>query len=124
VVLDKTRTLPLGRPAVAALGPAEGLDEGRLLDIAAWLEVGSEHPLGEAVVRRAREQELGFLAVEGFESIAGRGVRGRVDGLDVVIGSGRLLGELGIDTAPLRERAEAAASDGSAGAGGAAGGAR
>ncbi|HEX5589264.1 MAG TPA: heavy metal translocating P-type ATPase, partial [Candidatus Limnocylindrales bacterium] len=113
VVLDKTGTLTLGRPAVAAIVPAEGLDERRVLDIAASLEVGSEHPLGEAVVRHAREQELGFLAVEGFESIAGRGVRGLVDGHDVVIGSGRLLGELGIDTAPLRERAEAAASDGS-----------
>jgi len=113
VVLDKTGTLTLGRPAVAAIVPAGGLDEPRLLDIAASLEVGSEHPLGEAVVRRAREDELGFLPVEGFESIAGRGVRGRVDGHEVTIGSGRLLGELGIDTSPLRDRAEAAASDGS-----------
>jgi Cu+-exporting ATPase len=113
VVLDKTGTLTLGRPAVGAIVPAGGLDERRLLDIAASLEVGSEHPLGEAVVRRAREDELGFLPVEGFESIAGRGVRGRVDGHEVTIGSGRLLGELGIDTSSLRERAEAAASDGS-----------
>jgi Cu+-exporting ATPase len=113
VVLDKTGTLTLGRPAVAAIVPVAGLDERRLLDIAASLEVGSEHPLGEAIVRRAREEELGFLGVEGFDSIAGRGVRGRVDGHEVTIGSGRLLGELGIDTAPLREHADTAASDGS-----------
>jgi len=112
-VLDKTGTLTLGRPAVAAIVPAAGFDERRLLDVAASLEVGSEHPLGEAIVRRAREEELGFLAVEGFEAVAGRGVRGRVDGRDVIIGSGRLVAELGIDTASLRERAEAAASDGS-----------
>jgi len=112
VVLDKTGTLTLGRPAVAAIIPAGGLDERRLLDLVASLEVGSEHPLGEAIVRHAREQELGFLAVEGFEAVAGRGVRGRVDGHEVTIGSGRLVGELGIDTAALRERAESAASDG------------
>jgi P-type Cu+ transporter len=113
VVLDKTGTLTLGRPAVAAVVAASGFDERRLLDLAASLEVGSEHPLGEAIVRRAREQELGFLTVEGFEAVAGRGVRGRVDGHELTIGSGRLLGELGIDIAPLRDRAEAAASEGS-----------
>jgi Cu+-exporting ATPase len=113
VVLDKTGTLTLGRPAVAAVVASSRFDERRLLDLAASLEVGSEHPLGEAIVRRAREQELGFLTVEGFEAVAGRGVRGRVDGHELTIGSGRLLGELGIDIAPLRDRAEAAASEGS-----------
>ena len=113
VVLDKTGTLTLGRPAVSAVVPASGFDERRLLDLAASLEVGSEHPLGEAIVRLAREQELGFLAVEGFEAVTGRGVRGRVDGHEVTIGSGRLLGEHGIDTGPLHDRAEAVASEGS-----------
>jgi Cu+-exporting ATPase len=113
VVLDKTGTLTLGRPAVAAVLPAGGLDAARLLDLAASLEVGSEHPLGEAIVRHAREAELGFLPVEGFEAVAGRGVRGRVDGHEVTIGSGRLLGELGIDTSSLAEAADLAASQGS-----------
>jgi Cu+-exporting ATPase len=115
VVLDKTGTLTLGRPAVASIVVAHGagFDERRLLDVVASLEVGSEHPLGEAIVRRAREAELGFLVVEGFEAVAGRGVRGRVDGHEVTIGSGRLLGESGIDTGPLRDRAEAVASEGS-----------
>ncbi|MBF8290638.1 MAG: actP, partial [Chloroflexi bacterium] len=115
VVLDKTGTLTLGRPAVAAITPVGGLEGGapRLLDLAASLERGSEHPLGEAIVRHAREDELGFLSVEGFEAVAGRGVRGRVDGHEVTIGSGRLLRELGIDTAPLAEAAELSASQGS-----------
>ncbi len=113
VVLDKTGTLTLGRPAVSATVPAPGSDERRLLDLAASLEVGSEHPLGEAIVRKARELELGFLSVEGFEAVTGRGVRGRVDGHEVTIGSGRLLGELGVETSALADAAGAAAADGS-----------
>ena len=113
VVLDKTGTLTLGRPAVAAILPVGDLDERRLLDLAASLERGSEHPLGEAIVRRAREDELGFLTVDGFEAVAGRGVQGRVDGHDVAIGSSRLLREMGIDTSALAERGEAEASQGS-----------
>ena len=66
VVLDKTGTLTLGRPAVSQILPASGTDPKRLLDLVASLEVRSEHPLGEAIVRMAREDELGFLAVEGF----------------------------------------------------------
>ena len=114
VVLDKTGTLTHGRPAIAAIVPAAGAGRRRGSSTSPpRSSVGSEHPLGEAIVRRAREDELGFLAVEGFEAIAGRGVRGRVDGHEVVIGSGRLLGELGIDTSPLAAAAEASASEGS-----------
>jgi Cu+-exporting ATPase len=113
VVLDKTGTLTLGRPAVAAIVPAAGMDGTRLLDLAASLERGSEHPLGEAIVRRARVDELGFLPVERFEAVAGRGVHGRVDAHDVVIGSERLISELGVDSAALAEPAAAAAADGS-----------
>jgi Cu+-exporting ATPase len=111
VVLDKTGTLTLGKPAVAAIVPVTGLDADWLLDLAASLERGSEHPLGEAIVRRAREAELGFRPVEGFEALAGRGVRGRVDGHEVVIGSGRLLGELGLDSGPLAGAVEAWSSE-------------
>ena len=68
VVFDKTGTLTLGRPEVAAVVPASGLTPPELLDLAASLETRSEHPLGEAIVRRAREGELGFQAVDGFEA--------------------------------------------------------
>ncbi|MEO8463029.1 MAG: heavy metal translocating P-type ATPase, partial [Chloroflexota bacterium] len=113
VVLDKTGTLTLGRPAIAAIVPAKGMTTERLLDLTASIERGSEHPLGEAIVRRAREDELGFLEVEGFEAIAGRGVRGTVDGLAVVAGSARLLTELGVDIAGLSDAAAQAAEQGS-----------
>ena len=112
VVLDKTGTLTLGRPAVSQVLPAPRMDAKRLLDLVASLEVRSEHPLGEAIVRMAREDELGFLRVEAFEAQAGRGIKGRVDGHDVTIGSGRLLDELDIDRAPLTADADAAAAQG------------
>ena len=95
VVMDKTGTLTLGRPAVTTVIPAPGFDEARVLDLAAALETGSEHPLGEAIVRKAREAELGFAKVEGFEAIVGRGVRGVIDGVEVLVGSRRLLEEQG-----------------------------
>ncbi|HYO43997.1 MAG TPA: heavy metal translocating P-type ATPase, partial [Candidatus Limnocylindrales bacterium] len=101
VVMDKTGTLTLGKPAVTTLVPATGVEVARVLDLAAALETGSEHPLGEAIVRRARETELGFAKVEGFEAIVGRGVRGVIDGAEVLVGSRRMLEERGVDPAAL-----------------------
>jgi Cu+-exporting ATPase len=112
VVLDKTGTLTLGKPAVTAVVPAPGFDEARVLDLAASLEQGSEHPLGEAIVRRAREQELGFAKAAGFEAIVGRGVRGTLDGSAVIVGSRRLIDEQGIALGALAEAADQAASNG------------
>ena len=101
VVLDKTGTLTLGKPAVTAIVPVAGQGEARLLDLAASLEQGSEHPLGEAIVRRAREAELGFVKAAGFEAVVGRGVSGTLDGAHVLVGSRRLLVERGVDVAAL-----------------------
>ena len=120
VVLDKTGTLTAGRPAVASIRVSGALDASRVLDLAASLERGSEHPLGEAVVRRAHEDELGFLPVSGFEALPGRGVRGTVDGHDVLVGSARHLGGSGADmgalapdTGVLAAAADAATAEGS-----------
>jgi Cu+-exporting ATPase len=112
IVLDKTGTLTLGRPVVASVIPAPGFDERTILDLAASLEQGSEHPLGEAVVRRAREQELGFHKATSFEAVVGRGVTGTVDGLEVVVGSLALLAGLGIDDGVLDDDARHATADG------------
>ena len=105
VVMDKTGTLTLGKPAVTAVVAARGFDEPRVLDLAASLEQGSEHPLGEAIVRRARETELGFGRAAAFEAIVGRGVSGELDGAQVLVGSRRLLAELGVDTGALEQAA-------------------
>ncbi len=112
VVLDKTGTLTLGKPAVTAVVAAEGYDEARVLDLAASLEQGSEHPLGEAIVRRAREGELGFAKAGDFEAIVGRGVRGTLDGAAVLVGSRRLMEEQGVALTALADAAADAASSG------------
>ncbi len=112
VVMDKTGTLTLGKPAVTAIIAAEGLTADRVLDLAASLETGSEHPLGEAIVRKARETELGFAKAEAFEAIVGRGVLGRIDGAEVVAGSRRMMAERGVDLGPLEAAADAVAAEG------------
>jgi len=83
-----------------------------VIDLAASLEQGSEHPLGEAIVRRAREQELGFGKATGFEAIVGRGVRGTLDGVALVVGSRRLMDEEGIALDGFGEAASLAESNG------------
>ena len=112
VVFDKTGTLTLGRPEVAAVVPASGITPQELLDLAASLESPSEHPLGEAIVRRAREGELGFQPVNGFEAMVGRGVVGTVGGREVLVGSRRLMTERGVDLAALVDPARTATADG------------
>jgi P-type Cu+ transporter len=105
VVFDKTGTLTLGRPTVAAVVPAPGVDERTLIDLAASVERASEHPLGAAIVAHANERELGFQPVGGVQVIVGGGVRGRVDtagGVRVVtVGSVRWQVAEGVDAAPL-----------------------
>jgi len=112
VVMDKTGTLTLGKPAVVSVVAADGFTEERVLDLAASLETGSEHPLGEAIVRRARTTELGFAKAEAFEAIVGRGVVGRIDGTEVVAGSRRLMTERGVDVSSLAAEADAQAAEG------------
>ncbi|HEX5038522.1 MAG TPA: heavy metal translocating P-type ATPase [Candidatus Limnocylindria bacterium] len=97
VVLDKTGTITHGAPEVAAIRPEEGIDPDELLRIAAAAERGSEHPLGEAIVRRAAGNGFDEASVQGFTAVGGRGVRAVVDGAAVVIGTRAFLVENGID---------------------------
>ena len=112
VVFDKTGTLTVGRPEVVAIDVVPGADRSAMLDLAASLERGSEHPLAAAIVARARLDELGFRPAAAFEAIAGQGVVGTVDGSEVVVGSARLLADRGIGTDALSEAAAAAAGAG------------
>ncbi|MCX5956142.1 MAG: copper-translocating P-type ATPase [Cyanobacteria bacterium] len=105
VVLDKTGTLTLGQPEVTDFErlPAARQSGDALLALTAALESRSEHPLAEAIVAYARSrcQDGAWAAVQDFEAVAGRGVRGQVGGHSVVVGTPRWLAELAIDTAPL-----------------------
>ncbi|MDP9369194.1 MAG: heavy metal translocating P-type ATPase, partial [Chloroflexota bacterium] len=112
LVLDKTGTLTCGKPAVTRIVPADGMPELDLLRLAAAVEVGSEHPLGEAIVSRAREHGLTLPKAEEFRSVTGKGVRGRVDGRGVLLGNGALMAEAGIELNGLQERARELARGG------------
>src|SRR4051794_17258647 len=106
VVFDKTGTLTLGRPTVTAITPLTGWSAADVLDVAGSLERGSEHPLGAAILARAREDERGFLQVEGFEAVAGGGVEGSITLPNgsihrALVGNPRLLAERGIDISAL-----------------------
>ncbi len=102
LVVDKTGTLTLGQPRLVGVETVPGgPDEATLLSLAAGLERASEHPLAEAIVEGARERGLEPPAAEGFDSITGKGVTGRVDGRKMALGNAALLAELGVDAGPL-----------------------
>ncbi len=90
LVFDKTGTLTRGEPEVSQVLPADGVDESRLLTIAASLEAKSEHPLARAIVRKAAGP---LLPVSNFQSHGGRGVSGVVDGVAAKLGSPAFLDE-------------------------------
>ncbi|MEI6110308.1 MAG: copper-translocating P-type ATPase [Cyanobium sp. ELA712] len=123
IVLDKTGTLTRGQPEVTDFErlPGGALPADTLLALTAALESRSEHPLAEAITTYARSQlasahsqliDRELPAVEGFESVAGRGVQGSIGGQQVQVGTPRWFEEIGINTAtltPLVERLEVAA---------------
>jgi P-type Cu+ transporter len=96
VVFDKTGTLTMGRPEVVDVVAVAGTDVAGLLDLAGSAERGSEHPLGTAIVARAKRDELGFRAVTAFEAEAGHGVEATVDGHLILAGNERLLERHGV----------------------------
>jgi len=107
LVVDKTGTLTEGRPAVTALQPVAGLDRLELLRLTASLERGSEHPLADAILRAAKDENVTLAEATDFDSPVGRGVVGVVDGRKVAIGSRSFVQEQGADIAPLEADADA-----------------
>ena len=98
VVIDKTGTLTEGKPAVTAVRPAEGYDEASLLTLVGGLEQGSEHPLAQAIVDRARELELALPDASDFDAQNGKGVTGQVNGKRLAVGNRLLMDAEGADT--------------------------
>ncbi|MBU5613953.1 heavy metal translocating P-type ATPase [Geomonas azotofigens] len=101
VVLDKTGTITRGVPVVTDV-ETEGPDRQTLLRLAASAEAGSEHPLGEAIVRSAEEQGLDRLPVSGFNAIPGHGIEAEVGGKKILIGTELLLTNHGIAVDPSK----------------------
>jgi len=114
IVFDKTGTLTVGRLAVtdviAATGGAAGEDE--ILALAAAAEQGSEHPLGEAIVARAKERGLALPPIGEFTTVPGQGIDAMASEGRVLLGNRTLMGARGIDVEALAPRAQALASEG------------
>lgn len=103
VVFDKTGTLTKGELNVTDVATFNGFDESEVLRVAASAELGSEHPLGEAIVRGAKHRNLPLGKGQAFEGIAGHGIRGTLDGRTVLLGNRRLLNREGIDASPAED---------------------
>jgi P-type Cu+ transporter len=112
VVFDKTGTITEGKPAVTDVLPAPGIAAADLLCWAASGEKGSEHPLGEAIVRAAAAQRLGLLPADDFEAIPGQGVRARIADAEILLGTERLMTSSGIDWSGWADQAESLATAG------------
>ncbi len=111
VVLDKTGTVTLGQPRVVQI-VSRNLPKERLLEIAAACEVPSEHPLGQAIVREAAEQELQMEKAEDFQSVTGQGIRASYQDQEVLVGNARMMEAAGVDISVLEAESESAASKG------------
>jgi Cu+-exporting ATPase len=107
VALDKTGTITRGEPSVTDTVPANGFSAADLLRLSASAERGSEHPLGQAVVKAAQDAGYSLSQPEGFTAESGRGVRATVEGKTVLIGSPRFVREENINIQALEPRIEA-----------------
>jgi Cu+-exporting ATPase len=112
VVLDKTGTVTRGRPALTSVTPAPGWDSDELLALVASAEVGSEHPVGEAIVAGARERGLALAGVDEFDAVPGHGIAASVDGRRLLVGTRRHLEKAGIPADTLAAAAGEAAANG------------
>ena len=112
LIVDKTGTLTVGKPAFHSIVAQQGFTEDEVLRIAASLDQGSEHPLADAIVAEARKRSLVLSKAADFESATGIGVRGKVDGHPVALGNTALMVEAGADAAPLLARSEVLRAEG------------
>jgi Cu+-exporting ATPase len=112
LVVDKTGTLTEGKPRLVTVAAEPAIDEATLLRLAATLERASEHPLAASIVRGAEERKIALGSAEGFDSVTGKGVTGKVDGRDVALGNRALMEHVGVDASSLVARADALRAEG------------
>ena len=106
IVFDKTGTLTTGELTVTSLNPVEGVDGADLLRAAASLDQHSRHPVAKAIVQVARQANIALGEPEETQEAAGKGVQGKLEGQDVIVGRSRWLGDHGVDgVQEVRERA-------------------
>ena len=112
VVFDKTGTITNGTPVVTDVVTADSTDADALIRLAASLEVASEHPLGEAIVAKAKEQGATFDEVTNFEAIPGFGIKGHVGETLVFLGNEKWMRENGLANEAMNEKANRFAEQG------------
>jgi Cu+-exporting ATPase len=112
LVVDKTGTLTEGKPKLTEVVAVEAYDEQELLMLAASLEKSSEHPLAAAIVAGADERDIELMEPENFNSHTGRGVSGRVNGKQILLGNAKLLEEFEVDAASIEEAAKRLRAEG------------
>jgi len=112
IILDKTGTITKGEPALTDIVVTPGHDETDVLRLTASLERGSEHPLGEAIVKGAEARKLTLADAEGFAAIPGLGVGGRIDGRNILFGNASPMNDRGIPISMLQSDWERLANEG------------
>lgn len=93
IVFDKTGTITKGKPEVTDIIPADGIEPDRLLALSASVEIASEHPLGQAIIRKAEEKQLKLTIPQKFRSISGKGVIGEINGSEIMVGNSKLIND-------------------------------
>lgn len=111
IVFDKTGTITEGKPVVTDI-ITNGISENEILALAASAEKGSEHPLGEAIVRGAEEKNLDLKSIQEFNAIPGLGIQVKIDGKIILIGNKKLINEKNIDIDVLAKDSDKLASEG------------
>jgi len=106
IVFDKTGTLTKGEPEVTDVITGPEFSEESLLRFAASVEKASEHPLGQAILARARAIGPDVMDPEEFEAVPGHGVKARVQGQEVLVGNEKFMSDKGVDISQLREKAD------------------
>ncbi len=106
LVIDKTGTLTEGKPRLASVEPAIGFTSSDVLQLAASMEQGSEHPLANAVMTGANEQKLKLTPVQSFQSVTGKGVTGVLEGKQVALGNTGLMTDHGVNLTDVSLRLE------------------
>lgn len=112
LIIDKTGTLTEGKPAFDRVIAAPGFDELTVLQFAASIDQGSEHPLAHAIVAEARRRNITLFKPESFESSSGIGVRGTIEGRHIVLGNTILMESEKVDWHVLQKDAEVLRSEG------------
>ncbi|KXZ39892.1 Cu+-exporting ATPase [Alkalithermobacter thermoalcaliphilus JW-YL-7 = DSM 7308] len=112
IVFDKTGTITEGRPTVTDIITVDWIDEKDLLQLVASAEKGSEHPLGEAIVKYATENNIQLLNVNEFKAVPGHGIEANVSGRNIILGNKKFMKDKNVDINKIEEKAEKLAQEG------------